>query len=121
MANDERIEIEVSYARPDTQLIIPVTINADMTVQEAIEHSGILEKFPEINLEKNKVGVFGKLTKLTSTLRSGERIEIYRQLIADPKAVRKQRAAEGKAMKKGGGAVEENQGDSNKPAASDSD
>jgi len=107
MGNAEKIDIEVAYAEPDRQVIIEVTVKTETTVEEAIKHSGILEQFPEIDLAVNKVGVFGKQAKLTSTLRAGERIEIYRALIADPKAVRKARAAEGKAMKKGGGDIKD--------------
>lgn len=103
MENANKIAVEVAYALPDSQVIIPVKVDTDMTVEEIIHHSGILEKYPDINLKTNKVGVFGKLTKLSSTLREGDRIEIYRPLIADPKEVRRQRAAAGKAMKKGGG------------------
>ena len=73
------------------------------SVRDAIEASGILQKYPGIDLEKNKVGIFAKLVKLDAPLRDLDRIEIYRPLIADPKAVRKQRAAEGKVMKKGAG------------------
>ena len=74
-----------------------------MGIWDAIEASGVLEKYPEIDLAKNKVGIFAKLVKLDGPLRDQDRIEIYRPLIADPKAVRKQRAAEGKVMKKGAG------------------
>ncbi len=105
MASADKIEIEVCYARPDTQLILPVKVEADCTIEEAIVHSGILEEFPEIDLTATKVGVFGKLAKLNGNLRPGDRIEIYRPLIADPKEVRRKRAAEGKQMKKGGGAA----------------
>ncbi len=107
MENADLIEVEVAYALPDSQMIVPVKIHADTTIEEAIAHSGILETFPEIDLKKNKVGVFGKLAKLSATLRPGDRIEIYRPLIADPKEIRRQRAAEGKRMKKGGGAAEQ--------------
>jgi len=103
MANADRITVEVAYARPDEQIIIPVEIEAGATVEQAIQRSGMLTRFPEINLAVNKVGVFGKLGKLDAVLREGDRAEIYRALIADPKEVRKQRAAEGKKMKKGGG------------------
>ena len=65
-----------------------------------------MRKYAEIDLKKNKVGVFGKLTKLDAPLRDRDRVEIYRPLIADPKEVRKKRADEGKAMKKGGGDLE---------------
>jgi hypothetical protein len=74
-----------------------------ITAEEAIIASGIMAKFPEIDLNINKVGIFGKLTKLDTKLRHLDRVEIYRALIADPKEVRKQRAADGKIMKKGGG------------------
>ena len=81
-----------------------------MTVRQVIERSGVLEQFPEIDMEKGKFGIFSKLTKLDATVRAKDRIEIYRPLIADPKAVRKQRAAEGKKMSKGGGEAEAKEG-----------
>ena len=101
--NGEQIKVEVAYAEPAEQVILEVTVASDATVEEIIKASGILEKFPDIDLAVNKVGVFGKLTKLANTLREGDRIEIYRKLIADPKEVRRQRAAAGKKMSKGGG------------------
>jgi hypothetical protein len=107
MENGEKIAVEVAYALPVSQVIIPVKVNAEMSIEEIIKHSGILDSYPEIDLDNNKVGVFGKLSKLSSTLREGDRIEIYRPLIADPKEVRRQRAESGKKMKKGGGDVEE--------------
>jgi len=103
--SDNKIKVEVAFARPDGQLILAVDVPAEATVEEIVKLSGIMEKFPEIDLAVNKVGVFGKLTKLTNTLREGDRIEIYRKLIADPKEVRRKRAEEGKKMKKGGGDV----------------
>jgi hypothetical protein len=98
--------VEVAYAKPEEQVIIPVVAQAGMTVAAAIEASGILKKFPEIDLSVNKVGIFGKLVKSDTVLRDKDRVEIYRKLIADPKEVRRQRADEGKAMKKGGGDLE---------------
>ncbi len=106
MANAEMINVEVAYARPDGQVIHPLRVPAGTTVEEAIRKSGILDAFPEIDLTKNKVGVFGKISKLSNPLRDRDRVEIYRPLIADPKEVRKQRAAAGKKMKKGGGDLE---------------
>jgi putative ubiquitin-RnfH superfamily antitoxin RatB of RatAB toxin-antitoxin module len=100
----EKISVEVAYALPDQQTIVALTVAADATLQEVIQASGLLDQYPDIDLKKNKVGVFGKLGKLTDTLHAGDRVEIYRPLIADPKEVRKQRAAAGKAMKKGAGA-----------------
>lgn len=100
------IRVEVAYARPDQQIILPVELPAGATLEQAIIQSRMLEQFPELDLKTAKVGVFGKLGKLSATLRNGDRVEIYRPLIADPKAVRKQRAAEGKRMGKGGGLLE---------------
>ena len=97
----DKIMIEVSYALPKKQIIIPVLVPKDISVKEAIELSGILKKFEEIDLTSNQVGIFGKLTTLDKNLRDRDRIEIYRPLIADPKEIRRKRAAKGKEMKKG--------------------
>ena len=78
-------------------------MQAGTTAENAIYASGITRKFPEIDLAVNKIGIFGKAAKLDTVLRHLDRVEIYRPLIADPKEVRKQRAADGKIMKKGGG------------------
>ena len=103
MESDETIAVEVAFALPKQQVLLSIDMPRGATLQDAILHSGILERFPEIDLNQNRVGVFGKLRDLDDVLRPGDRVEIYRKLIADPKEVRKQRAAEGKAMKKGGG------------------
>lgn len=99
---EEAFEVEVAYAKPDEQVILSIQGATGITVQQAVEQSGILQRFPEIELGKNKVGVFGKLTKLDTELKAGDRVEIYRPLIADPKEQRKKRAAEGKQLKKRG-------------------
>ncbi|MBK9623500.1 MAG: RnfH family protein [Rhodocyclaceae bacterium] len=96
------IRIEVVYALPTRQAVVKLRMPAQSTVLAAIAASGLLQKYPEIDLEKNKLGVFAKLVKADAILRDQDRVEIYRPLIADPKEVRKKRAAEGKAMKKGG-------------------
>jgi len=103
--NASEIIVEVAYALPNNQLIMPIKVNAGITAEQAIKASGILAKFPEIDLAVNKIGVFGKLSKLDAILRHLDRVEIYRPLIADPKEVRKQRAVDGKVMRKGGGDV----------------
>ena len=103
MAEGETLSVEVAYALFDQQTLLSIQVRPGATVQDAIEQSGILESHPEIDLSSNKVGVFGKLAKLDAVLREGDRVEIYRPLIADPKEVRKLRAAQGKQMKKGGG------------------
>ena len=105
--NSEEILVEVAYALPEQQVILPVKLHAGSNVESAIQQSGILTKFPEINLAENKVGIFGKLSKLDAELRNRDRVEIYRPLIADPKEVRRQRAEAGKVMKKGGGDIAE--------------
>jgi putative ubiquitin-RnfH superfamily antitoxin RatB of RatAB toxin-antitoxin module len=107
--------VEVAYALPDEQLILRLEAEPGITVEQAIRRSGILEHFPDIDLSSSKVGVFGKLAKLADTLNPGDRVEIYRPLIADPKEARKKRAAEGKVMRKGARAA--NAGDDD--AASD--
>ncbi len=107
MTEDNKdIMVEVAYALPKQQLIIPVNVAEGTTAEAAVLASGIMEKFPEIDLNANKLGIFGKLVKSDTVLRHLDRVEIYRPLIADPKEVRRQRAAEGKVMKKGGGSAE---------------
>ncbi len=89
----ESIEVEVAYAKPEKQVILKVRGEAGMTVQQAIERSNIVEQFPEIDPATAKTGVFGRAVKLDEALQSGDRVEIYRELIADPKAARKKKAA----------------------------
>jgi uncharacterized protein len=91
--------VEVAYALPNEQLIIPISMPLETNAEAAIRASGILNKFPEIDLTTNQIGIFSKLIKLDTPLRNLDRVEIYRTLIADPKEVRKQRAAEGKTSK----------------------
>lgn len=98
------IDVEVAYATPAEQVILPVRVPESATVRQAIEASGVLRRFPDIDLAKTKVGIFGKLSKLDTALRAKDRVEIYRPLIADPKEVRKMRAEEGKELRKGAGA-----------------
>jgi len=102
MPNDKKILVEVTYATPQKQLVIPVNVDDGITVKDAIELSGIKKEFPEINLDSNPVGIFGKHTTLDHILREKDRVEIYRPLIADPKEIRRQRAEQGKKMKNGG-------------------
>ncbi len=99
----DSIQVEVIYALPNRQDTVSLKLSNGATVQQAVEASGMLQKYPEISLSGNKFGVFAKLVKLDAALRDKDRVEIYRGLIADPKEVRRQRAAEGKALKKGGG------------------
>ncbi len=95
------IQVEVAYARPDEQLIIPLTVTAGTTVYDAAVKSGIAERFPEIELASVKMGIFGKTVPKPQdrVLENGERVEIYRPLIADPKEVRRRRAEKAKAAR----------------------
>jgi putative ubiquitin-RnfH superfamily antitoxin RatB of RatAB toxin-antitoxin module len=77
----------VVYAKPGRQAVIPVNPPAGATVQRVIELSGLLHQFPEINLERQKVGVFGKFIALDAPVEDGMRIEIYRPITADPATI----------------------------------
>jgi len=102
----EQIHVEVVYALQDRQKAMMLQLPAGATLREAVERSGLMAEFPEIDLAVNKFGIWNKLAKPDAVLRDNDRVEIYRPLIADPKEVRRQRAAEGKVMKKGGGDAE---------------
>lgn len=103
--SDNKIKVEVVYALPHEQTLLKLDVPPSATIADAIKLSGLLEKHPEIDLEKGKFGLFGKLSKTDTVLREKDRIEIYRPLLADPKEVRRKRAEEGKVMKKGGGDI----------------
>jgi putative ubiquitin-RnfH superfamily antitoxin RatB of RatAB toxin-antitoxin module len=100
VSDADEIEVEVVYARADQQLLLTLRVSPGSTVKTVIERSGIRTHFPEIDLGQNKVGIFGKQVALADVVRERDRIEIYRALIADPKEVRRQRAAEGKHTRK---------------------
>ena len=88
----DTLNIEVLYALPHEQTLLKLVVPQGCTVAEAVHISGILEKYPEIDLATNKIGIFGKLTQADVKLRHRDRVEIYRPLIADPKEVRRKRA-----------------------------
>jgi len=97
------IKVEVVYALPDEQTLIVVDTSEGAHIRDVITQSNILHDHPELgDIENLEVGIFGKMAKLDQVVRDKDRIEIYRPLIADPKEVRKRRAAEGKRLKKGG-------------------
>lgn len=91
--------IEVAYALATKQTLLTLEVEEGTTLKQAIEVSGILDTYPQIDLSKDKTGIFGKIAKLETILREKDRVEIYRPLIADPKQVRKERAAQGKKMR----------------------
>ena len=103
----EMLRVEVCYALPEKQELVAVNLPEGATLQQALEASGLLGKYPDIDIKKNKFGIYAKLSKLDTPLRDRDRVEIYRPLIADPKEVRRKRAEEGKVMKKGGGPAED--------------
>jgi putative ubiquitin-RnfH superfamily antitoxin RatB of RatAB toxin-antitoxin module len=88
----KRLRIEVVYALPKRQVVIVLEVEEGATILTAIERSGILQQFPEVDPRRDGVGVFGKRVTLDTSLREGDRVEIYRPLIADPKAARRERA-----------------------------
>ena len=103
-----KVSIEIAYATPRKQIIVDCEIDAGTSPRDAIRQSEISQHFPEIDIDACDFGVFGKVVGADYELLEGDRIEIYRPLIADPKEIRRQRAARGLAMKKGGGVA--NQG-----------
>ena len=103
-SNNTHIQVEVAYALPDEQILMVVDTSEGAQIKDVITQSNILQNHPVIgeDIDKLEVGIFGKMAKLDQVVRDKDRIEIYRPLIADPKEVRKRRAAEGKRLKKGG-------------------
>lgn len=99
MMEHAKITIEVAYARPDVQVILPIEVAEGTSLIEAIHLSGILEQFSEIDVTTNKWGIFGKVAADDTVLREHDRIEIYRPLIADPKESRRKRAEKKEKVK----------------------
>ncbi len=93
-SEQKMIPVEVAYALPERQYLFDFEVPEGTTVAEAIQQSGILEEVPDLNYEK--VGIFYKPVKLDTVLKAGDRVEIYRPLIADPKARRRREAAKNK-------------------------
>ena len=81
------MQIGVAYSEPTQQIWLNIEVPDDSTVAQAIERSGVLKQFPHVDLSTQKVGVFGRLVKLDAPLKPGDRIEIYRPIIADPATV----------------------------------
>jgi putative ubiquitin-RnfH superfamily antitoxin RatB of RatAB toxin-antitoxin module len=90
----ETINVEVVHARPDKQALLSVQVPAGTTVAEAIELSGIRQEFPDLEVDPGRLGIFSQKARPGDVLRDGDRVEIYRPLIADPKEARRRRAAE---------------------------
>ena len=91
------MKIGIAYALPQRQIWIDIELPDGATVKDAIERSGVLKQFPEINLETQKVGIFGKASKLDAVLNDRDRVEIYRPITCDPKTVPRKAKAAGDA------------------------
>lgn len=102
MTEADKIPVEVAYALPDKQEIVMLEVKPGTTARDAVMQSGIERLFPGLDLQGSKLGIFGKAIKDAQVLHPGDRVEIYRELIADPKEVRKRRAAEAKARREKG-------------------
>jgi putative ubiquitin-RnfH superfamily antitoxin RatB of RatAB toxin-antitoxin module len=84
---ERTMRISVTYAEPGKQRWLELEVPQSSCAEEAIRLSGILQQFPEIDLEENKVGIFGRVVKLAQQLKEGDRVEIYRPITADPETV----------------------------------
>jgi putative ubiquitin-RnfH superfamily antitoxin RatB of RatAB toxin-antitoxin module len=93
MAEPEELQVYVMYALPQNEFVRPLRVPPGTTVGQAIEQSGVLATFPDINLVTQPVGIYGKKKTLETALRDRDRVEIYRPLVADPKDSRRKRAA----------------------------
>ena len=87
----ELISVEVAYATPERQILIALNLAADSTAELAINSSGILSQFTEIDLSRQKIGIFGLVCNLDKLLKDGDRVEIYRPLLQDPMVARRNR------------------------------
>jgi putative ubiquitin-RnfH superfamily antitoxin RatB of RatAB toxin-antitoxin module len=86
------IRVEVVYALREEQVLVALEVEEGTTARQAVEESGILQRFPEMDLDSTSVGIFGRVTAFDTPLHDGDRVEIYRALLADPKEARRARA-----------------------------
>ncbi|MEM0953900.1 MAG: RnfH family protein [Pseudomonadota bacterium] len=101
MTDCSAVAVEVAYALPEKQQIVGLTVSDGTTAREAVLQSGLERQFPGLDLANAKLGIFGKAIKDSQVLKTGDRVEVYRPLIADPKEVRKRRAAEARSRREG--------------------
>lgn len=101
MADAEPIAVEIAYALPGEQLILRLEVPAGTTLQDAVRRSGMLERFPQIDPARDRVGIFSRPAQWTEVLHEGDRIEIYRPLVVDPKEARRRRAEVARGGKRG--------------------
>jgi putative ubiquitin-RnfH superfamily antitoxin RatB of RatAB toxin-antitoxin module len=103
MVEADKLPVEVAYALPDKQEIVMLEVPGGTTAREAVRLSEMVRFFPDIDVEAAPIGIFGKVIEDDFVLRAGDRVEIYRPLIADPKEVRKKRAAQARERRAAGG------------------
>jgi len=89
------MQVGVTYTEPSQQFWLNLDVPEGSTVRDAIERSGVLRQFPQIDLDGQKVGIYSKVVKLDTPLRAGDRVEIYRAITCDPQTVPRRDAAEG--------------------------
>jgi len=94
----ESIRVEVCYAKPEVQAMVALTVPVGTTALEAAQQSGLMGRYPEIDLDQQPLGIRGKRVELGRVLEEGDRVEILRPLTADPKETRRRLAAKGKTM-----------------------
>jgi len=92
--------VQVAYATPARQEVVEVTLPAGATIEDAIRRSGILARCPEIDLSRDRVGIYGEAARLQDPVQDGDRVEIYRPLLADPKEIRRARAGKSAGRRK---------------------
>ena len=95
MSAEQAWRVEVAYATPARQEVIEASVRPGATVEQVIRASGMLARFPEIDLTRQRVGIFGETAHLHDAVHDGDRVEIYRTLVADPKEARRKRATRG--------------------------
>ena len=99
LVSEEKIIVEVAYATPQRQKIVELNVDEGTSVIEAVRLSRIKDHFPEIDLDGNEMGVFGRKVDKQTRLKNLDRVEIYRPLLVDPKEARRRRAARAKARR----------------------
>ena len=94
---EDLLQVEVVYALPGVAHVVPLQLPQGASIADAIQHSGLLQRCPEIDLAKNQVGIFSTQKPLATRLSEGDRVEIYRPLLIDPKEARRRRAKQQRA------------------------
>jgi len=90
--NGPSLWVEVAFATPSKQRVLRIEVPADCTVAQAIERSGIGQEFPDMQVDVDAVGIFSRKVTMEHVLQEGDRVEIYRPLIAYPRETRRRRA-----------------------------